>query len=197
MEKLKKNNGMALIALIAIVLAIIIIVGVIITFLVIKFKDDNHEDIGNNQIWSDDPYATNIFATLYEDGTLTFSTTEQDGNGIVFQENIRNKTFGASILPPWYQYRRNITSVNVIDQIVPTNTDYWFYDCRYITSINLEKMSTNRVVSMSNMFYGCSGLTDLILGEFNTNSVVNMMGMFYNCSSLTNLDVIWSRSSRK
>ena len=127
MEKLKKNNGMTLIALIAIIIIMLIVIGLAITFLVIKLNQKNEVDIGNNNIWVDDPNATSIYATLYNDGTLTFSTTEQktnrNSNNIVFEENIENKVFGTSVLPPWYQYRNNIKSVNVIDQIVPTNTD--------------------------------------------------------------------------
>ena len=37
-----------------------------------------------------------------------------------------------------------------------TNTNKMFYDCFYLTSLNLSNFNTNNVTDMSSMFYGCS-----------------------------------------
>ena len=64
-----------------------------------------------------------------------------------------------------------------------------FYNCRSLTSLNLSDFYTNNVKDMNEMFYGCLSLTSLNLSDFNTDNVKNMSGMFYKCSSLTSLNL--------
>ncbi len=69
------------------------------------------------------------------------------------------------------------------------NTNFMFYECSSLTSLNLFNFKTKNVKDMSYMFYGCSSLNSLNLSNFNTNNVNNMSYMFYECSSLTSLDL--------
>ena len=64
-----------------------------------------------------------------------------------------------------------------------------FYDCTYITKIDLSSFDTKNVTNMSRMFEGCSNLTNLDLSSFDTKNVTDMGCMFAGCSDLTNLDL--------
>ena len=81
------------------------------------------------------------------------------------------------------KYKIQITIKNPL-----SNTNYMFFDCNKLTSLNLSNFNTNNVNNMSYMFCDCSSLTSLNLSNFNTNNVNNMILMFFNCSSLTSLN---------
>ena len=59
-----------------------------------------------------------------------------------------------------------------------SNTNYMFFDCNKLTSLNLLNFNTNNIEDMSHMFCKCSSLTSLNLSNFNTNNVTNMNFMF-------------------
>ena len=72
----------------------------------------------------------------------------------------------------------------------PTSTSYWFFNLRYLTTIEgLDNLNTSKVTNMSNMFSGCMSLTKLDVSKFDTYYVTNMSDMFNECRGLTNLDV--------
>ena len=73
---------------------------------------------------------------------------------------------------------------NAIDK-----TMYMFYQCSYITEIDLSNFDSSEVIDMAGMFYNCSSLTSLDLSNFDTSKVTNMNGMFYGCKLLTSLDI--------
>ena len=47
-------------------------------------------------------------------------------------------------------------------------TDYMFYECESLTSINLSNLNTQNVTDMSHMFYVCWSLTCINLSNLNT-----------------------------
>ena len=70
----------------------------------------------------------------------------------------------------------------------PTNTKYWFYNLKNLTTIEgLENLNTSAVTNMSGMFSGCSRLEELNVSHFNTSAVTDMGDMFSGCSSLKTL----------
>ena len=70
-----------------------------------------------------------------------------------------------------------------------TNINYLFFNCSFLTSLNLSNFNTNNVIDSSAMLFNCSSLTSLNLSNFNTNNINNMTGMFGNCSSLIFLNL--------
>ena len=68
-------------------------------------------------------------------------------------------------------------------------TNYMFYDCNSIISLDLSKFRTNKVTNMKYMFKNCATLSSINLSNFITNEVINMESMFHNCSSLSSLDL--------
>ena len=64
-------------------------------------------------------------------------------------------------------------------------TNYLFYNCYTLTSLNLSNFNTQNVTNMRYMFYNCKSLTSLDLSNFNTQNVTNMEYMFSYCYLLT------------
>ena len=70
-----------------------------------------------------------------------------------------------------------------------TKTNYMFYGCEFLTSIDLSNFNSQFVTNMSNMFFGCESLTCINLSNFSTQNVTNMRNMFWGCKSLPNIDL--------
>ena len=69
------------------------------------------------------------------------------------------------------------------------NVDHMFFECEYLTNIDLSNFNTQNVTDMSYMFFGCHSLTNIDLSNFNTQNVTDMSCMFEECHSLTNIDL--------
>ena len=70
-----------------------------------------------------------------------------------------------------------------------TSTNFMFYKCHSLISLDFSNFNTKNVINMRNMFYGCNSLLNLNLSNFNTENVINMTNMFCNCYSLVSLDL--------
>ena len=68
-------------------------------------------------------------------------------------------------------------------------TNYMFYDCSSLISLDLSQFNSINVTDMSEMFYHCSSLIKINLSNFNGEKVINMSYMFCNCSSLIDIDL--------
>ena len=97
-----------------------------------------------------------------------------------------------TVIPFCYFYKFKTSEKYIIEYSFNnfiTNTNYMFYECLFLTNLNLSNFNTTNVTNMSGMFDGCSSLKNLNLSNFNTTNVTNMSGMFNGCSSLTNLNL--------
>ena len=70
-----------------------------------------------------------------------------------------------------------------------TSTNFMFYGCNSLISLDLSNFNTQNVTNMEYMFDGCSSLINLDLSNFNTQNVTNMRGMFHGRNSLENIDL--------
>ena len=73
--------------------------------------------------------------------------------------------------------------------VLPQMMSFMFYRFCEITSIDLSRFDTSKVVYMSNMFDSCFPLPSLDLSNFDTSKVEDMTYMFDSCSNLTSLDL--------
>lgn len=64
-----------------------------------------------------------------------------------------------------------------------------FTYCENLTSLDVSKWDTSKVIKIYEMFSNCSSLTSLDLSSWNTNNVIVMRDMFNGCSSLTTIKV--------
>ena len=107
----------------------------------------------------------NIYVSL-NGNTLSFYSNEETARTNADSEehyygNINGKRFSGEGIP-WYQEREKIEKVVIVDKIMPTSTQNYFYNLSALQTIeNLEKMDTSKVTSMSGMFENCSNLTSL------------------------------------
>jgi surface protein len=83
----------------------------------------------------------------------------------------------------------NITGLNYLNTSEVTNMLGMFWDCKYLTSLDLSSFNTANVTDMRFMFNKCENLTSLDVSSFNTANVINMLAMFWDCKNLTSLDV--------
>ncbi len=65
-----------------------------------------------------------------------------------------------------------------------SNTNFLFYDCTLLTSLDLSKFNAQKVTNMRAMFGSCKSLINLDLSNFSTQNVTNMRCMFGECISL-------------
>ena len=70
-----------------------------------------------------------------------------------------------------------------------TNTNYMFYGCDKLISLDCSNFKTEKVIEMIGMFYGCKSLKSLNVSTFNTTNVKDMDLMFSSCESLIELDL--------
>ena len=155
--------------------------------------------------------CTDIYVTLYEDGTLAFASTADNkldkpikaeyGNirGQDYTiENFKDILLGGGkpedIKVPWYMDILEIiegTGENpkaiILDEIVPSSTSLWFIGM--MSEINgIENLNTSNVTKMQAMFVGCA-LQELDVSNFDTSNVTDMSYMFYGCGALQELNV--------
>ena len=65
----------------------------------------------------------------------------------------------------------------------------FMFQCPNLTKINLSNFNTQNVNNMTMMFGMCCSLKSLDLSNFNTKNVINMAYMFMGCKSLENLNL--------
>ena len=70
-----------------------------------------------------------------------------------------------------------------------TNMSYCFSDCTNLTNINLSHLNAEKVLDMSFIFYNCSNLKDINLSSFKANLLTNMKNMFSLCLNLKEIDL--------
>ena len=76
-----------------------------------------------------------------------------------------------------YSFKKYLTKINNM-----------FYDCKFISKLDLSNFNTQNVTNMSFMFYGCKSLTKINLFNSKTQNAINMSDMFHGCNSLTNIN---------
>ena len=92
----------------------------------------------------------------------------------------------------WFYEMENLTTItglNYLNTSEVTNMLGMFWDCKYLTSLDLSSFNTANVTDMRFMFNKCENLTSLDVSSFNTANVIDMLAMFWDCKNLTSLDV--------
>ena len=81
--------------------------------------------------------------------------------------------------------------INVIDgkKIIIVGAEKMFYNCQFLTSLDVSSFDTSNVTTMSYMFYNCSRLTSIDVSNWDTSNVTTMSYMFYSCSKLKEFDL--------
>ena len=156
--------------------------------------DDVYEDVsGDHEL---EMSKEDIYVTYYSDGTLAFDTTnalipektkveQYSIKGLKY--SIYEDSFAENNIP-WLVYKDQISTVDFLNPIKPSNTAGWFYKCANLTTINnIQNLDTSDVIFMRNMFTECANLNNLDISDLNTSNVKDMKAMFSGCTRLYSL----------
>lgn len=142
----------------------------------------------------------NIYVTLYTDGTLGFSNNQETIEGKTVSKsygNIKGKVFEQRVennivytIVPWDKEQDSITNAIFVNEIKPSSTDSWFFNCKQLVEIQkIQNLDTKQVTTMYGMFWGCWSLKEVDVSGFDTSKVTNMNRMFADCQSITSLNL--------
>lgn len=129
-----------------------------------------------------------------DDNSLNFYKRSEVPNvGQVFEgrtatavyTGIETDVYSTGNQQPWWDYSNHIRTVKFLDVVKPVSTAYWFFDCKFIKSLNLTNLDTSEVTNMEYMFchiydYIPSGngsvfrALALDFSGFDTSNVTNM-----------------------
>ena len=128
--------------------------------------------------------------TFYYDKQAAERKAENPDATLVYK--LRYTTYNA--LAPWNT--ANLTTVNFDSSFSGyqglTSTDYWFYNCTGLATINgIANLKTDNVTTMQYMFYKCEALEEIDLSSFNTEKLTSTSNMFAGC---TNLKTIYAKA---
>lgn len=91
---------------------------------------------------------------------------------------------------PWRSIRNAICTVKVIDSgIAPASINYWFYQMKNLTSIDVQKLDTSRCSDFFLTFGCCDRLSSIDLSSWSTRSLTKLNGTFLACKSLKSLNL--------
>ena len=130
---------------------------------------------------------TDVYVTLYDDGTLGFSNEESEIEGKTW--NITGETFSAewgleeapyyTVTTPWFADRESITKVVFSNEIVPKSVTALFMGCVNLNTIEgMKNLNTTNVSSLSAMFDDCASLKSIDLSDLKTSNVTDISYMF-------------------
>ncbi|MGN0231818.1 MAG: BspA family leucine-rich repeat surface protein, partial [Muribaculaceae bacterium] len=113
--------------------------------------------------------------------------------------NIKKAVFDASFIGykpiglfHWFYGCYKLESIEGIEYLNTEDveiTNFMFYNCKYLTSLDLSTFDTSKVSYMVSMFEGCERLTTLNISGFDTSNVTTMRSMFCYCYKLASIDV--------
>lgn len=89
----------------------------------------------------------------------------------------------------YYWQGTSVDFIKGLDTSKVTNMKGMFYNCSYLTSLDLRSFNTSEVTNMMKMFENCSRLTSLDVSSFDTSKVTNMSNMFGGLNSLTEINL--------
>ena len=107
--------------------------------------------------------------------------------------NINGKL--ADITKNVFNFTTYNNTIDLIWDYALTNCFKLFYECNYISIIDLSNFDTSNVTNMGYMFYNCESLTSLNLFNINTTQVKNMAYMFSGCTLLNSIDLSFFNTS--
>ncbi len=185
------DNHRRLVAAILAGLALFAVIGGLVSCSGNKIKtgETAYALILNNSGDSDNLYPL-VFTrsdTAIEKGSTYDSTTYGKLEVLNAYTGFETDIYSAAISVPWYEHRKEITSVVTEGEITAASTAFWFYNHESCTTINLKLLNAANAESMQKMFYSCSALTSLTLSEQFGQNATHMGNMFDKCTSLTSI----------
>ena len=107
---------------------------------------------------------------------------------------LENTRYSSAEQLPWYEYKDNITSIIIEDEISPVSTAHWFDELLNVEYIDVRNLNTSNVTNMKYMFqetgYNVSSFEIVGLDFFDTSQVIDMNRVFqYTGKNATTFDI--------
>lgn len=134
--------------------------------------------------------------TFYRSDTPILAGTTYNGKAVTaVYTGFENTTYGYG-KAPWYSYRNDITSIVFHDKISPVNTDYWFFDLKYVTRAEVTNLDMSNVTSMQFMFMnlGRTAAGEVIfsgLEDWDVSKVTSMLRAFEEVGSMDSVKKVY------
>lgn len=90
---------------------------------------------------------------------------------------------------PWHQKKSSIESVSFEGTVHAQTCLAMFYNCYYLSEIDLTGLDTSQVTTMRGMFAWCWNLEELDVSGLDFSAATTMREMFLGCNGLTSLDL--------
>ena len=136
---------------------------------VAEYKFDNSSDVF--------PEFNEGYAYIYEDVVEGNNTTR----------TIYGTNFPKSIC---FQNLAYLLEVHYIETSELTSAYNLFYNCAYLTYVDLSYSDFSKVTTMERMFTSCPKLTTIVgLNDLDVSNVNNMGGLFSGCNKLTDINI--------
>lgn len=118
--------------------------------------------------------------TNFED--KTYQVTEKGSNG-------NNWDADATINTPWFEHRKDITKVNVVDSgIKPVAMQCWFQGLEKCEEFDVSELDVSRATLFANCFANCSNAILIDISKWSSKPT-DMTQLFYQCASVSSLDI--------
>lgn len=148
----------------------------------------NSSDLtGVSETWVADVDETGVITCGVLDTTLYIVG---DGSGKIALNDDSTSLFSG------FTAVTSFTGLDLLDTSTTTTLEKAFYNCRAVTSLDLNSWDVSNVKSLKQMFYQNIALTDLMVSNWNTSSVESLYGTFQRAVNLTILDLSgWTTSN--
>ena len=108
--------------------------------------------------------------------------------GIKYEEEIKNCEIFINDKKIDFTYNFDFKKVGIykikyVFKNLLNSTNFMFYNCKSLISLDLSNFNTQNVTNMSYMFFDCNSLLSLDLSNFRTKNVKDMHSIFYDCNS--------------
>ena len=142
-----------------------------------------------------------VYAILYEDGTLVFQkgNTPEEGRAVteIYPVDLVNAyaydSKAEKTSAPWFDKRESIKTVDFKDKISPLYLNFWFFNCTKLTQIqHFSNLDVTRLLKLRDAFYGCETLSPEVLRQaeqWDTSSFTDIHGVFAHCLLLDHMDL--------
>ena len=139
-----------------------------------------------------------LYTNLVDKGVTditTASTLDEMANSVsgITTGTTGETIYGDGIIQPplLVTLDKQVSSVTAssFENLNLVSTRYMFWNCAYLSELDLSKLNTSNVTDMSQMFAACYRVPSLDLSTFDTSKVTNMQYMFQSCTALTSLDL--------
>ena len=183
----QNKKRILIIIIVSVVILIAIILGIIL-FIIFKPKKD--EDKGQTNLEKNNVIKAQF--SVYDDinnlKIIDLSNVDEDSINYIKLDgkNIENLTDFKGHIDIG---GKGLYEIEIKFKSILSTMNSMFKDCENLIKIDLSKIDSLKIESMSEIFKGCSKLTSVDFSNFQSPNLFNISSMFQDCSSLNEINL--------